>query len=83
MDLTKRRFVYDGEMDDEEWRDANFSDVEIASANSINAHQPTAEQLIKAAEKNGTDGILESAILLNQWHFKKVATAVKRINGGK
>lgn len=74
---------YDPALDDDEWRKANFSEVKIASASNTNANQPSVAELLKAAEKYGTDGILESAIALSQSDYKRVEEAVVKLNGGK
>lgn len=74
-----RRVAYDTSWDDEEWRDVNFSESEILAASNTGIRQPTYKELIKAAEKYGTDGILESAIMLRQFEYKKVAEAVVKL----
>lgn len=76
-----RKITFDKDMDDETWRDTNFSETELAAARSSNTHQPTADALIKAAEKFGTDGILDSAILLPQFEYKRVQRAITNLGG--
>lgn len=76
-----RRISYDLQMDDEEWREANFSEIELAAARASNTHQPTVAQLIAAAEKYGPDGILDSAILLPQFEYQRVARALAKLGG--
>lgn len=77
--MSTTKIVYSSDFDDDEWRDVNFSEEKLAAARTSNTKQPTAEELIKAAEKYGPDGILDSAILLPQFKYKKVADALKKM----
>lgn len=78
-----RKIAYDSSLDDTEWRETNFSESELQAAFNSNAKQPTVDELIAAAQKYGVDGILESAILLPQFDYQRVARALAKMKGGK
>lgn len=73
------KVAYDFDLDVEEWREMNFSEEQLAAARSSNTKQPTAKELIAAAQKYGPDGILESAILLTQYQYKEVEVALAKM----
>lgn len=75
--------IYDKALDDDAWREQNFSQELLHSARYTTVKQPTVKELIAAAERFGTEGILETAVLLSQGEYRKVETAVKKLGGKK
>lgn len=78
-----KKIAYDKGLDDDEWRETNFSETELAEARSSNMRQPTADELIKGAERFGPEGIIESAILLPQFEYQRVQRALAALKKGK
>lgn len=70
---------YDLSLSDDEWREANFVDADIQSARLAQRHgKPTPDELIKCAAKYGSDGILESAIMLTQRQYRHIEEVLKK-----
>lgn len=74
-DLVK--VTYDPSLTDDEWREINFDQTDIASSRVCNVPQPTAAELLKAAKRFGPEGILDTAIHLSQNDYRKVEAALK------
>lgn len=70
--------AYDPALDDDEWREVNFRDDVLQSALRL-GRVASATALIEYARKHGKDGILESAIMLGQWDYRKVEEALRQI----
>lgn len=74
--------TYNPEWDDETWREENFSEELLHSSRYAGLRQPTAKELISAAQRFGVEGILESAVLLSQSDYRKVEDAIKKLIKG-
>lgn len=70
--------LYDPALTDDEWREENFTEDVLRSAQRM-GHVSSAAKLIEYAKKYGADSILESAIMLGQADYKKVEAALKKL----
>lgn len=69
MSLIK--IAYDPTLDDDEWREVNFSEDQIEGARSLGA-SPSVDKLLSHARRFGTDGIRESGIMLTQGQYRRL-----------
>lgn len=70
--------IYDPSLSDDEWREANFDEPVLRSAQRL-GHIESATKLIEYAKKYGPEGISESAIMLGQDGYKRVEEALKKL----
>lgn len=69
---------YDESLTDDEWRELNFP-TDVLHASARMGHVASASALIKYADKNGPEGLLESAIILGQADYRKVEKALRGV----
>jgi hypothetical protein len=70
--------IYDPELTDDEWREANFPEDVIHSARIL-GKIATATRLIAYAKQFGVDGVLESAIMLSQDDYRRVEREIRKL----